>query len=138
MCLLLKAPGLVHDQEEALKKLAPRKALGSFDFNAAPPLPRDVCDNYNEQSAADHGPSTRGDTLSKSRLPVTSRSAEDGLAWVSLKASIAPLDLSLKILARFTSPDSFHWCVQNLHVFMHCLQFACYTCQDYRCDVFVY
>ncbi|KAG0630262.1 hypothetical protein M758_1G166000 [Ceratodon purpureus] len=95
---------------EALKKLAPRKALGSFDFNAAPPLPRDVCGNYNEQSAADHGPSTRGDTLSKSRLPVTSRSAEDGLAWVSLKASIAPLDLSLKILARFTSPDSFHWC----------------------------
>jgi len=97
---------------EALKRLAPRKAFGQFDINAGPPL-TDLRGDLNDQPATDNGPSSRINT-SRSGLP--SGSAEDTQAWFPLKESRAPLDLSLKLLARFTSPDSLHWCVQSPYV----------------------
>ena len=122
MRLPLKSSVWLHTQVEALKKLAPRKALGPFDFNAAPPLPIDNRNNLDGQPAAETGPSTRVNSLSRSRLPITSGPPEDAQAWVSVKGSVAPLDLSLKMLARFTSSDPFHWCV---------LLLAYYICQDH-------
>jgi len=100
---------------EALKRLAPRKALAPFDINAGS-LPTD---DLNDQPATDNGPSTRINPSSRSGLTITSGPAEDAQAWFPMKGSRAPLDLSLKLLARFTSPDSLHWCVHNLYVSIH-------------------
>ncbi|KAG0618416.1 hypothetical protein M758_4G062500 [Ceratodon purpureus] len=106
---LLKAESSI-DMIEALKKLAPRKALGPFDINASASLPTDLRDDLRDQFAADNAASTRVSIVSRSGLATTSGPAEDAQAWLPMKGSIAPLDLSLKLLARFSSPDSLHWC----------------------------
>lgn len=97
---------------EALKILEPHKASGQSNFNAGP-LPTELRGNLNDQSTADNGFNTRVNVLSRSRLPTTSGPMEDNLAWVSIRGSHAPLDLSLKLTARFSSPDSFHWCARS-------------------------
>lgn len=105
---------------EALKKLAPRKSLGPFDINTSSSLPTDLRDDPNDQLVADNGASKRFSTISRGGLPTTSGPGEDAQAWLPMKGSLAPLDLSLKLLARFTSPDSLHWCVHSLYVSIHC------------------
>ena len=105
---------------EALKKLAPRKAWGPFDVNTSGFLPTDLREDLKDQSAADNGASIRFSSISRSGLPTTSGPAEDAQAWLPMKGSLAPLDLSLKLLARFTSPDSLHWCVHSPYVSIHC------------------
>lgn len=101
---------------EALKRLAPRKALGPFDVSAGPLL--------TDQPASENGPSSRINTVSRSAFPVTSGPAEDAQTWFPIKGSRAPLDLSLKHMARFTSPDSLHWCVHNLHFTTQSLKYS--------------
>ena len=117
--LFLRLPFWSYGQVETLKKLAPRKALGPFDINASSSLPLDLRDDLNDQLAADNGASTIFSTISRSGFPTTSGPAEDAQAWLPIKGSLAPLDLSLKLLARFTSPDSLHWCVHSLYVSVH-------------------
>lgn len=112
-----------------MKKLAPRKALGPFDLN--PGLPTDLRDDINDQSAPDDGLRTKNN-LSGSGLLVTSGLAEDAQVWVPVKGSVAPLDLSLKLLARFTSSDSLHWLVQ-LTCF-HSLLLVFSTWEDHPCE----
>lgn len=109
---------------EALKQLAPRKVLGAFDFNAAPPLPKDIRNDLNDLSEADNRAKSSVNSLSKGRLLITSGPVEDAKASVSVEGNVAPLDLSLKMLARFTSSDSFHWCVHTLYVFTLCYYLA--------------
>jgi predicted component of type VI protein secretion system len=102
------------DMVEALKRLAPRKALGPFDVSAGP-LPTD-------QPASENGPSSRINSVSRSAFPVTSGPAEDAQTWFPIIGSRAPLDLSLTHMARFTSPDSLHCVIDSaqIHNVMDC------------------
>ncbi|XP_024366090.1 uncharacterized protein [Physcomitrium patens] len=105
---LLKAESSI-DMVEALKKLAPRKVLGSFDFNAGL-IPTEHSNDLNDRLGADNGSVTRANTLPRSGLPISTGPVEDSKTWLPFKGCYAPLDLSLKQMARFTSPDSLHWC----------------------------
>lgn len=88
-------------QVEALKKLAPRKALGPFDPNMGLPLPSTM---YN-----DGGKGTTSNV--PNRGSAQALDIESSLAWVRMNGESAPLDLSLKVVARFVSAESLHWWV---------------------------
>lgn len=97
-------------QMEALKKFAPRKALGPFDPNMGLPLPTN---NYNSAKqvvqASENGTIMASNVYNRTSPPSTSIQLEASQAWVPMEGSVAPLDLSLKMLARFNSQDSLHW-----------------------------
>ena len=95
---------------EALKKFAPRKALGPFDPNMGLPLPTN---GYNSAKqvvqASENGTILASNVYNRTSPPSTSIQLETSQAWVPMEGSVAPLDLSLKMLARFNSQDSLHW-----------------------------